>query len=449
MSSVCIFIFRRDLRLSDNTAFCEACNACREKGLSMVPMFIFNESQINPSKNAYFSNNQVQFMVQSLRDLEKQLKDVGGVLHFAHAEDDIEVLVEISKKINVKLVAFNKDITPFALKRDAAISDWCKTNGVGVVAGEDYTLMPMDAVKTQQGKAYEVYTPFYKVAVQRPVASPKAVPNPVPKFLTHTLLKSARDLDSYYTPNSWVSQHGGRTSALAILDALKAGKFKEYEADRNFPAKDGTTKLSAALKFGCVSPREVYHAAVRAMGKGSVLVSQLLWREYYYNIAYHYPEVLQAQVGKKHNTHVRGRFEDMRWNASERDFTKWCQGMTGVPIVDAAMRCLNKTGWMHNRLRMIVAMYLVRDLKIDWRKGEKYFATQLVDYDAANNNQGWCWVLLYRHKLSPWVQTQRFDKDCEFIKAWVPELKDVPVKDILAWKTRWRDHKGHAAPLSI
>ncbi len=437
MMSVCVFIFRRDHRLFDNTTFARACEECKQHGWSMLPLFIFNALQVDPAKNAYFSNNQVQFMVQSLRDLEEQLATHGGTLHFAHVtSSDVSALQELSKKVDVKMVAFNKDITPFALKRDKEIAEWCTSQGARVESHEDYTLLPVDAIKTQQGKAYEVYTPFYKVALSKSVPAPRNFQQ-APAFFTRKVIKSP-ELETYYTPNEFVEQRGGRSAALATLKAIKEGKFNGYEDERNFPAKDSTTKLSAALKFGCVSPREVYSVAVEAHGKGSVLVSQLLWREYYYNIAYHFPEVLQGQVGNRPNTHVRGRFGDLKWNASEKDFQRWCRGETGVPIVDAAMRCLNKTGWMHNRLRMIVAMFLVRDLKIDWRKGERYFATQLVDYDAANNNQGWCWVLTYRHKLSPWVQTQRFDPECEFIKAWVPELRDVPIKDILNWKTKWQ-----------
>jgi deoxyribodipyrimidine photo-lyase len=280
------------------------------------------------------------------------------------------------------------------------------------------------------------------------VASPQAPGSKIDCFETSipSLGKPLADMHKYYTRNPSVVVYGGRTRALAILDGIRKGTFKTYQKHRDFPAKEATTKLGAYIKFGCISPREIYLVAKTALGRNSLLIQQVLWREFYYNIAYHFPEVLQGQLPGKKSMYIRGKYEKSNWNVSDDYFQKWADGNTGFPIVDAAMRCLNLTGWMHNRLRMIVAMFLVRHLNIDWRKGEKYFATKLVDYDAINNNQGWCWCLTYRRTLNPFKQTGKFDPQCEFIKKWVPELRDVPVVDIIVWWEKSADYASTQYP---
>ncbi len=443
---VCIFIFRRDYRLYDNTTFLEAVQWCQKHNVTLLPIFIFNTIQINPSQNPYFSNNHVQFLVQSLEDLADEIASKGGkLLIFETQSYDNDVLHELSSIVEIKAVAFNKDITPFALKRDASIESWCFDRGIECIVKEDYTLLPIDKVKNKSGKPYEVFTPFYRTCIRIKVALPKSLSTVINCFETSnnildkfhksdkTTVIDMNHMNQYYTHNSNIEITGGRNRALAILDNIRKGTFRHYQKQRDLPAKDATTKLSAYIKFGCVSPREVYLVAKTALGKNSLLIQQLLWREYYYNIAYHFPEVLQGQLPGKRNMYIRGKYEKSNWNTSHDDFQKWANGQTGFPIVDAAMRCLNTTGWMHNRLRMIVAMFLVRHLNIDWRKGERYFATKLVDYDAINNNQGWCWCLTYRRTLNPFKQTGKFDPQCEFIKKWVPELRDVPILDIIVW----------------
>lgn len=444
---LCVFIFRRDFRLEDNTTFIEAMNYCKANGCSLLPLFIFNEAQISPSYNTYFSNNQVQFMVQALDDLTKQISGDGGKIYFVHTKrDDIDVVSKIMTHENVRCVAFNKDITPYALKRDAAITNWCATKDIDVLSSEDYTLLPLEKIKTKTNKPYEVYTPFYRTAIKEKVPAPSAHVSARGIYFHGNVDDVSASLHNYYTRNDEIEIAGGRTPALAILHEIKSGAFRTYEKDRDFPSRNHSTRLSAYLKFGCVSCREAYAVAKYAMGKSSVLVQQIFWREYYYNVGYHFPEVLRGQIGSLRNTPVRGKYEKSQWNDSDDDFDKWKTGKTGFPIVDAAMRCLNATGWMHNRLRMVVAMFLVRHLDIDWRKGEQYFATKLVDYDAINNNQGWCWSLSYRRKLNPFKQTGKFDAQCEFIKMWLPELKDVPVLDIIVWWEKWDEHKETGYP---
>lgn len=439
---VCIFVFRRDLRIHDNTAFIEAVKNAVANNWQILPVFIFNNHQIDPSKNKYHGNPQVQFMVQSINDLGEDLVGKGGKLVFFHVDDDVEVLRNLRNKLNIAAVAFNADVTPYARRRDAAIKSWCEQENIRCIAMEDYTMLPIEKVQTKTGKTYEVFTPFYRKAIHIKVADPVSCPESIPWVQSKVLGDLKMNIDNFYTYDPRIQAVGGRKHALEILKGLKRGEFKSYKNQRDVPAKRATTGLSPYIKFGCISIREAHATAKEAMGRGSILVQQLFWREFYYNIAYSFPEVLKGQIdGKQHNMFVHGKFEKNKWNTENADFQKWARGQTGIPIVDAAMRCMNTTGWMHNRLRMVVAMFLVRYLNIDWRKGEQYFAQKLVDYDAVNNNQGWCWAVSYRRQLNPYKQTGRFDPDALFIKEWVPELENVPVLDIIMW---WDRHTQHA-----
>lgn len=432
MVDTIIFVFRRDFRLYDNTSFIECVKKANENKWKILPVFIFNPAQIDRSKNAYFSDNCVQFMVQCLKDLNDQLKDEGGRLYFFHGTDDA-IFDKLSKEVTIKAIASNKDLTPFALKRDEQVRYWCDKKGIEFINMEDYTMYPIDKVRTNQGKPFEIYTPFYRRAIRIPVPDPHTYPEIQPGFFKGVLQFEETDIDRYYVQNEFNELVGGRKTGLEILEKIRKGGFRNYKKQHDFPAKDGTTKMSGHLKFGTISIRETFKICKDAQGKASTMVQQLYWREFYLGLAYHYPEILRGQLGEERSTPIHGRYEKAKWNESEEDFDKWKNGMTGYPIVDAAMRCLNKTGWLHNRLRMIVAMFLVRDLDIDWRKGEQYFAQKLVDYDPANNGQGWCWVLSYRRKFNPYKQTGKYDDECEFIKQWLPEFKDIPVLDIITW----------------
>jgi deoxyribodipyrimidine photo-lyase len=229
------------------------------------------------------------------------------------------------------------------------------------------------------------------------------------------------------TSNPKLFRKGGRKEALKILN--KISKLKNYGEDRDIPAKQGTSGLSAHHKFGTVSVRETFWAAREQFELTHPFISQLYWRDFFHHIAFHFPKVFGHAFQEK--------FEDVEWDEDEERFAAWCEGRTGFPIVDAAMRELNTTGYMHNRCRMIVASFLVKDLLLDWRKGERYFATQLVDYDPCVNNGSWQWAAStgcdaqpYFRIFNPWRQQIRFDPDAEYIKKWVPELKDVDPKTI-------------------
>jgi deoxyribodipyrimidine photo-lyase len=403
-----IFIFRRDLRTEDNLAL----NNLLHKGGNILPIFIFNPLQIYSKHNAYFSNNAVQFMIESLESLEQQI-------HINYFEDDdINVLEHLKKKYTIDTIAFNKDYTPFAIKRDEKIIEWCKQNNINVLTEEDYTLFKMGSIVNATGKPYQVFTPFYKATLKKRVNKPFLSSLAKVHFI-HLVTKF--DKRKYYIPNKQIAVNGGRENALKRLKL----NFKSYAKSRDYPSLDSTTKLSAYIKFGCVSIREVYHS----LKKYQPLSRELIWREFYANILFQFPHVLGESFKQK--------YDNIKWSNNKEWFQKWCEGKTGFPLVDAGMQQLNQTGWMHNRVRMVVAMFLTKDLLIDWRWGEKYFATKLVDYDPASNNGGWQWssstgtdAQPYFRIFSPELQTKKYDKNLEYITKWNPHYKDiVPIVD--------------------
>jgi deoxyribodipyrimidine photo-lyase len=403
-----VFIFRRDLRTRDNLAL----NSLLHKGGNILPIFIFNPQQIYAKHNAYFSNNAVQFMVESLESLDKQI-------HINYFEDDdINVLEQLKKKYTIDTIAFNKDYTPYAIKRDEKIIEWCKQNDINVLTEEDYTLFKMGSIVNATGKPYQVFTPFYKASLKQKVNKPITSSLAKVHFIN---LNNKFDKHKYYVPNDQLAVNGGRENALKRLKL----NYESYAKSRDYPSLDSTTKLSAYIKFGCVSIREVYHS----LKKNQPLSRELIWREFYANILFQFPHVLGESFKQK--------YDNIKWSNNKEWFQKWCEGKTGFPLVDAGMQQLNQTGWMHNRVRMVVAMFLTKDLLIDWRWGEKYFATKLVDYDPASNNGGWQWssstgtdAQPYFRIFSPELQTKKYDKNLEYITKWNPNYKDIePIVD--------------------
>jgi deoxyribodipyrimidine photo-lyase len=389
-------------------------------------------------------------MIESLLCLSKEL--MHHLRFFYTKGEDTSVLEEICKHCNVVDVSFNMDLTPFARARDENICAWCRSNNISYHHHEDYTLHIMGSITTASNTPFKVFTPFFRKARLLDVRKPKSCPISVSLF--YCLHKTPSQLDDItniaFTHDTGVSIHGGRKEGKKILAAMRAGSFASYDKTHDFPMLHGTTCTAAHLKFGTISCREFYHIARNAYGRDSLLVEQIHWRDFYYGCVYNTPTTLQGQDGHSKNIFHYGKFTVAHhWNKQKGALDAWKSGTTGVPIVDAAMRCLNETGWMHNRLRMIVAMFLVRHMNIDWRHGEKYFARLLVDYDVINNNQGWCWALTYRRTLSPWRQTLRFDPKLEFVRTWLPELKGVPDKDVMQWDTNFKKHTGVAYPPPI
>jgi deoxyribodipyrimidine photo-lyase len=440
MTEIHIFLFRRDFRIHDNLALNRLVAECGSSGGSIYPMFIFNPAQIYAKNNPYFSNNCVQFMIESLDELDTHIH----VNYHESGKDgsgDIGVLTALSKKYKIKTIAYNKDYSPFAIKRDRIIEEWANAaatsaganasgHDIRIITEEDYTLYPMGTIQNNKNEPYKVFTPFYKkslsIKVKPCVAGADAKSIAVVKHI------KGFDKHRYYEPNDDIAVRGGRDKALERFKKI----MTDYAKTRDYPALDKTTRLSAYIKFGCVSIREVYYNYKNV----KELQRELLWREFYANILYYFPHVL--------GNAFKEQYDNVKWTNNKEWFKRWCQGKTGYVLVDAGMAQLNKTGWMHNRLRMITAMFLTKDLLIDWRWGEKYFATKLVDYDPASNNGGWQWSAStgtdsqpYFRIFNPELQLKRYDKDYEYIRTWIPAFETDTEKIV----ERIVEHKERSA----
>lgn len=406
-----LFIFRRDLRLEDNRGLLFALEEAKE----VIPCFIFTPEQIE--QNPYRSDHCLQFMIESLEDLQESLKEKKGRLYFFYGEPD-KIISECIGHLQVDAVVINRDYTPYSLKRDQQIESLCKKKKIGFHSFEDLLLHPMEKTLKSNGKPYTIFTPYFRNASRLKVDSPQ--PNRHQNYYSKPISFSKDpSLLKKILPRRTLDKMGGRKAALKILKTLS--HFSDYKKLRDFPAQEGTTHLSPHLKFTTCSPREIYRAISEKLGPRSELIRSLYWRDFFTSIAFHFPYVFQGAFHPK--------FDRLKWSYDKKNFRLWCEGKTGVPIVDAGMREMNATGYMHNRVRMIAASFLVKDLHIDWRWGEKYFAQTLIDYDPAVNNGNWQWVAStgcdaqpYFRVFNPWTQGLKFDPECLYIKKWIPEL---------------------------
>jgi deoxyribodipyrimidine photo-lyase len=434
-----LFIFRRDFRIIDNNGL----NLLNDRCKNIYTIFIFTLEQVGTG-NKYKSDNSVQFMIESLQDLASQISKAGGHLYTFFGHND-KVVEDCIKAWDINIVCFNLDITPYAKERDAKIIKLCEHLKTYVMYDYDYYLHQPGTILNGSGEPYQKFTPYYETCFKKKVEAPakmrklhlKKSDAHIPNKIT---LEQALTRFTKVNPNILI--HGGRTDAIKTLKtALRTQTH--YVKNHNDLDKQ-TTQLSAYIKFGCLSVREIY----KALRSKTAIIRQIIWRDFYANILYSFPHVLGHALKPKYNK--------IRWHHNETWFKKWCQGDTGFPVVDAGMRQLNTTGYMHNRARLIVASFLVKTLLIDWRKGEEYFATKLTDYDVASNNGNWQWVAStgadsqpYFRIFNPWEQAKNCDPACEYIKQWVPELKDVPVKDILNWETTYTEYKDTKYPKPI
>lgn len=423
-----LFIFHRDLRCEDNVGLMNAALQCKH----VYCCFIFTPEQVG-EQNKYKSNNAVQFMIESLEELKKSISNLGGELVIFYG-NTTSLVLECIQKISINAVFFNKDYSPFALSRTASIDKICKEKNIDCNTFADYYLYEPGTVVASGGKAYKKYTPFYDDVVNNTAEKPKYIRNyHFAKYagspLSHKItLDYARQHFTNENPDILV--HGGRTNAIKCLK--KAAMNQRDYANKRDQLTYKTTSLSAYIKFGCVSIREVYHAISSKYGKESGIIRELIWREFFVHVLFAYPSVVGQSYQEK--------YQKIKWRTSTSDFNKWKMGMTGFPIVDAGMRQLNQTGYMHNRVRMMAASFLIKVLLIDWRLGEKYFAQKLTDYDLASNNGNWQGISgtgvdmkPYFRDMNPWIQSIKFDNNAEYIKSWIPELAEVAPKDIHHW----------------
>jgi deoxyribodipyrimidine photo-lyase len=406
-----LFIFRRDLRIEDNLALLQAAKVSK----TIYPIFIFNPEQVETTKNSYYSPNSFRFMLESLAELKTKIP-----LQFYHG-DEQSVIKALLATDTITAIVFNRDYTPFARQRDKAVLDLAEKYSLDVTAPwGDYSLVDIPNMQ----KPYKVYGAFLKTYFSVYPSKPSLVP-------PQTVFQSAPHTKySINNPNTLLlHKHllsprpifkGGRHEAMKRLSVITLnGKLKNYSVDRDIPSKDGTSLMSGWLKYGCISVRELYWAVRKTYGKKHGILRELYWRAFYEQMVYWWPETLRGQITQPPLPNKPWSKTIHKWNNNH--FQRITTGTTSIPIIDASIRALNTTGYLHNRLRMILCMYAVRHKKVDWRLMERWFATKLIDYYPPSNRGGWEWAVIYRFKLSPERQTKRFDPDHTFIKSWLPK----------------------------
>ena len=432
-----LFLFRRDLRLDDNTGLIAA-HGMSEK---VAPCFIFDPRQVE--RHEYRSLHALQFMLESLDQLAADLEQRGGRLHLLHGEAPA-ALAEKLAQWKPQAVFVNRDYTPFSLSRDRDLEQCCRQLGVHFHSYGDALLHEPEEVAKEDGTPYTVYTPFMKTASKLEVR--KAQPFQFDNFASLPAALGLKTVRTWFPPltSTKLAATGGRTGALRLLERL--GEFANYDNERDYPALAATTGLSAHNKFGTCSIRELYWEIVQKLGAFHTLIRELFWRDFFTHIAYHFPHVFKGAF--------HAHYDRIEWGNEKDKFEAWRSGQTGYPIVDAGMRELSATGYMHNRVRMIVASFLTKDLHIDWHWGEKHFAQQLVDYDPAVNNGNWQWAAStgcdaqpYFRIFNPWLQQQKFDAQAEYIKHWIPELAAQPPSVIHRGLADGQLVSGYPAPI--
>jgi deoxyribodipyrimidine photo-lyase len=436
-----VFIFRKDFRLSDNTGLIEALKLSN----SVIPIFICTPEQL--IRNKYKSDNAVQFMFESLAELDQELKKKGSKLFyfFGKPHEVVDKLLKNDDKIEA--IYLNRDYTPYSIKRDNLIENCCKKYSVDFNGFEDCLLHPVATVLTGD-KVYTKFTPYFNKAKNLSVKKPVA--NGRKNYIsskTRIVGQLKQSVKSFYNENDQIAVHGGRNNGLKILKNIK--KFKDYNKMRNC-LNWNTTRLSAYIKFGTVSIREVYHQMKKVLGLKNDLIKQLFWRDFYFNISWEHPTTITDGEPMKE------KYSKLKWENNKEYIKAWKNGLTGYPVVDAGQRELNETGFMHNRARLISSNWLIKLARVDWNIGEEYFAQKLVDYSPSVNNGQWQWSSgsgadsqPYFRVFNPWIQGERYDKDAEYIKQWVPELADVDPKDIHEWATAYKKYPDIDYPAPV
>ncbi|MGH1517617.1 cryptochrome/photolyase family protein [Chryseobacterium sp. JK1] len=406
MNDINIFWFRRDLRLEDNIGLYHALNA----GLKVIPLFIFDTGILNQLHNKY--DRRVDYIHQALQEMNSELQKHGSHLHVFHGEPE-EIFENLIKDFTVNTVFSNEDYEPQAIKRDHAVEKFLSKHHIHFKQFKDQVIWSKDEVLKSDQSPYTVFTPYSKKWKEN-----KKDLKSVEVDMTHFFPHQPADILS-------LAEIGFEKTDIEFKKPeLNAKIIADYDKYRDFPAMNHTTHLGIALRFGTVSVRKCVKYAA---DHNETWLNELIWREFFMQILFHFPAVVTHCFKKK--------YEHIKWRNNEDEFNAWCEGRTGYPIVDAGMRELNQTGFMHNRVRMITASFLTKHLLIDWRWGEAYFAEKLLDYDLAANNGNWQWAAgsgcdaaPYFRIFNPYEQTKKFDKDLKYIKKWLPEnYKEEPI----------------------
>ncbi len=457
LEDLILFWHRRDLRITDNLGLLKA----TERSAKVVGLFCLDP---NILKRDDVAPVRVTYMIGCLQYLQQKYAELGGQLLILEG-DPQQVIPKLATALKAKAVYFNLDVEPYAKERDRMVSEALNSVGIETVTVWDQLLHSPDQIVTQSGEPYKVYTPFWRNWNQKPKAKPTVNLSKNLITLTEPEQETAQQIGVIPLPTAkelgliWDNPlilEPGEIAAQERLEEFCDRALYEYDEQRNFPAVDGTSQLSAALKFGVISVRVVWEKTVEAMQNTrsdearnhiQSWQQELAWREFYQHAMYHFPEL---ELGP-----YREAFKDFPWNDNEQHFQAWCDGKTGYPIVDAAMRQLKEIGWMHNRCRMIVASFLTKDLILNWQLGEKYFLQTLMDGDLSANNGGWQWSASSGMDpkplriFNPASQAQKFDPEAEYIRQWLPELRNLETEALVTGKISSRDRKACGYPEPI
>ncbi|WP_027136645.1 cryptochrome/photolyase family protein [Gaetbulibacter saemankumensis] len=407
-SAINLFWFRRDLRLHDNHGLYEALSG----NFPVLPIFIFDTEILNdlPKDDA-----RVSFIFKNIQNINTTLNKnhkSGIALYFGNP---LSIYKKLIKTYQINTVYTNHDYEPYATNRDQEIQSFLTKNNIEFKTFKDQVIFEKDEILKQDGTPYVVYTPYMKT--WKNTFNKELISGYNSESLLNNLVQNAK------IPNLNLEDIGFKKSNQQIAPYnISTSLIKTYEATRNFPAQDATSRLGPHLRFGTISIREIITKAIQS--KNETFWQELIWREFFMHILWHYPHTTTKSFKPK--------YDHIPWRNNETEFKLWCEGNTGYPLVDAGMRQLNNTGFMHNRVRMLVGSFLCKHLLIDWRWGEAYFAEKLHDYELASNVGNWQWVAgcgvdaaPYFRIFNPTTQIEKFDKNLEFIKTWVPEFQEL------------------------
>lgn len=405
MESINIFWFRRDLRIDDNHGLFQALNA----GLPVMPVFIFDPAILSqfPDPN----DARLTFIHRHLKALDAEFRKHNSSLQVYFSSPEV-VFAQLTTKYLVHSVFCNTDYEPQAVLRDKRMADLLDEKEIDFVSYKDQVIFHCDEVVKSDGKPYTVYTPFSKKWKAR------LAQNPIQHYDSENLLYMLKHHASDYFPE--LDEIGYKEQKIVFPEkTFDQGLIENYSKMRDFPAVNGTSRLGIHLRFGTISIRKL---AEFAQKYSPVFLNELIWREFYMSILWHFPHVVDRSF--------KSAYDSIVWRNDEAEFERWCAGQTGYPLVDAGMRELNQTGYMHNRVRMVVASFLTKHLLIDWRWGEGYFASKLLDFELASNNGGWQWAsgsgcdaAPYFRVFNPNLQAKKFDPHLAYIRKWVPEYE--------------------------
>ncbi|MGM5632042.1 deoxyribodipyrimidine photo-lyase [Apibacter raozihei] len=404
METVNIFWFRRDLRLEDNLGLYEAL----KKGKTL-PIFIFDSKILDQLPDKY--DARVTFIYKQLTVLNKKLEKCNTSIALLSGSP-IDCFKKLCDSYSIESVYCNEDYEPYGLERDKEIEEFLKSKKISFKKFQDHVICNPNEVFKKDGSPYTIYTPYSKQ--WKSTVSEKKIET----YSSESLLKNCIN---HNTQQLNIDKLGFKLSSINPPELnLSSSIITNYKKNRDYPSMSATTHLGIYLRFGTVSIREIF---LKFKKVDTSLIDELIWREFFISILYHFPKVVKQSF--------KSKYDNIKWRYNEDDFDRWKEGKTGYPIVDAGMRELNESGTMHNRVRMITASFLCKHLLIDWRWGEAYFASKLLDFELASNNGNWQWAsgsgcdsVPYFRVFNPTIQMEKFDKDYQYIKKWIPEFSD-------------------------